>query len=63
MLTYLAAAISKSLLLKMSATVMTVEFGIIHHYFSVEEKCLFVRFFEQVKTLTEQSYANYNILV
>ena len=34
---FLAAAIFKSLLLKMAATVMTVEFGTIHHYSSLEE--------------------------
>ena len=32
-----AAAIFKSRLLKMAATVMTVEFGTIHHYSSLEE--------------------------
>ena len=31
------AAIFKSLLLKMAATVMTVEFGASHHYSSLEE--------------------------
>ena len=30
-------AIFKSLLLKMAATVMTVDFGTIHHYSSLEE--------------------------
>ena len=34
---FLVAAIFKSLLLKMAATVMTVEFGTIHHYSSLEE--------------------------
>ena len=34
---FLAAAIFKSLLLKMAATVMTVEFGTIPHYSSLEE--------------------------
>ena len=34
---FLAAAIFKSVLLKMVATVMTVEFGTIHHYSSLEE--------------------------
>ena len=34
---FLAAVISKSLLLKMTATVMTLEFGTIHHYSSLEE--------------------------
>ena len=37
MLIFLAAAIFKSLLLKMAATVMTVEFGTIHHYSILEE--------------------------
>ena len=44
MLLFLAAAIFKSLLLKMAATVMTVEFGTIHHYSSLEENseaCLY----------------------
>ena len=34
---FLAAVIFKSLLLKMAATVMAVEFGNIHHYSSLEE--------------------------
>ena len=34
---FFAAAIFKSLLLKMATTVMTVEFGTIHHYSSQEE--------------------------
>ena len=34
---FLAVAISKSRLLKMAATIMTVEFGTIHHYSSLEE--------------------------
>ena len=34
---FLAVAIFKSLLLKMAATVMTVEFGTIHHYSNLEE--------------------------
>ena len=61
---FLAAAIFKSLLLKMAAIVMTVEFGTIHHYSSLEEKfwSLFVQFFEQVQTLTDH-YVNYDILV
>ena len=60
---FLAAAIFKSLLLKMAATVMTVEFGTIHHS-SLEEKfwSLFVQFFERVQKLTEH-YVNYDILV
>ena len=37
MMIFLAAAIFKSLLLKMAATVMTVEFGTIHHFSSLEE--------------------------
>ena len=50
---FLEAAIIKSLLLKMAATVMTVEFGTIHHYSSLEknsEACL-CSFFEQVQKL------------
>ena len=34
---FLTVAIFKSLLLKMAATVKTVEFGTIHHYSSLEE--------------------------
>ena len=34
---FLVAAIFKSLLLKMATIVMTVEFGTIHHYCSLEE--------------------------
>ena len=34
---FLAAAIFKSLLLKMATTVMTIEFGTIHHYPSLEK--------------------------
>ena len=34
---FLSVAIFKSRLLKMAATVMTVEFGTIHHYCSLEE--------------------------
>ena len=34
---FLAAAIFKSLLLKMADPVMTVEFGTIHHFSSLEE--------------------------
>ena len=61
---FLAAANFKSLLLKMVATVMTVEFGTILHYSSLVEKfwSLFVQFFEQVQTLTEH-YVDYDILV
>ena len=61
---FLAAAIFKSLLLKMAATVMTVEFGTIHHYSSLEENseaCL-CSSFEQIQKLTEH-YASYDILV
>ena len=61
---FLVAAIFKSLLLKMAATVMTVEFGTIHHYSSLEENseaCL-CRFFEQIQNLTG-NYVNYDILV
>ena len=49
----------------MAATVMTVEFGTIHHYSSLEENsepCLQVQFFEQIQNLTEH-YVNYDILV
>ena len=48
----------------MGATGMTVEFGTIHHYFSLEEssEALFVQFFEQIQKLTEH-YVNYDILV
>ena len=48
----------------MAAIVMTVEFGTIHHFSSLEEKfwSLFVQFFEQAQTLTEH-YVNYDILV
>ena len=61
---FLAAAIFKSLLLKMAATVMTAEFDTIYHYSSLEEKfwSLFVQFFEQVQILTEH-YVDYDILV
>ena len=41
---FLAAAIFKSLLLSMATTVMTVEFGTIHRYSSLEENseaCLY----------------------
>ena len=44
---FLAAAILKSLLLN---TVMTVEFGIIYYFSSVEENS---EFFEQIPKLTE----------
>ena len=47
----------------MAATVVTVEFGTIHHYSSLAEKfwSMFLQFFEQIQ-LTEH-YANYDILV
>ena len=58
------AAIFKSLLLKMAATVMTVEFGTSHNYFSLEEnsEAWVVQFFEQIQNLTEH-FVNYDILV
>ena len=48
----------------MAATVMIVEFGTIHHYFSLEKKSesLFVQFLEQIQKLIEH-YVNYDILV
>ena len=50
----------------MAATVMTVEFGTIHHYSysSLEENCeaCFMQFFEQIQKFTEH-YENYDILV
>ena len=48
----------------MATTVMTVEFGTIHHYSSLEENfwSLFVQLFEQVQTLTEH-YVDYDTLV
>ena len=45
----------------MVATVMTVEFGTIHHYSSLDFWSLFVQFFEQIQKLTEH-YVNYDIL-
>ena len=45
----------------MAATVITVEFGTIHHYSSLEECSLFVQFFEQIQKLTG-IYVNYDIL-
>ena len=44
---------------------MTIEFGTIHHYSSLEENsdaCLFVQFFEQIQKLTEH-YVNCDISV
>ena len=47
----------------MAATVMTIGFGTIHHYSSLEENSeTFVQFFEQIQQLTEQ-YVNYDRLV
>ena len=48
----------------MAATVMTVEFGTVHHYSSLEEKfwSFFVQFFELIQKLTEH-YVNYDILL
>ena len=48
----------------MAATVMTVEFGTIHHYSRLRGKfwSLFVQFFEQIQKLTEH-YIKYDILV
>ena len=57
---FLAVAVFKSLLLKMAATVMTVEFDTIHHYSGVEENSeaysFFVQFFEQIQKLAEHMY-------
>ena len=44
----------------MAASVMTVEFGTIHHYSCLEENS--AQFFEQVQKLTEH-YVNYDISV
>ena len=44
---FLAAIIFKSLLWKIAATIMTVEFGTIHHYSSLEENsvaCLYNKY-------------------
>ena len=62
--TFLAAAIFKSLLLKMAATVMTVEFGTIHHYSSVEEhsEATLCSSLNRIQKLTEQN-VNYDIMV
>ena len=48
----------------MAATVMTVEFGTIHHCSRLEGNfwSLFVQFFEQIQKLSEL-YVNYDILV
>ena len=61
---FLAAAIFKSLILKMAATGMTVEFGTIHHYFRLQKKfwSLVMQFFERIQKLTEH-YIKYDILV
>ena len=45
----------------MAATVITVEFGTIHHY-GGKFWSLFGQFFEQIQKLTEY-YVNYYILV
>ena len=63
MLIFLAAAIFKSLLLKMAATVMTVEFDTSHHYSSLEENseaCLCSSL--NIQKLTEH-YVSYYIFV
>ena len=46
----------------MAATVVTIEFGTIHHYSSLEEnsEARFVQFFGQVLT---EHYVRYDILV
>ena len=51
---FLAAAIFKSILLKIATSVMTVEFGTIHHYSSREEisEAYLCSFFEQIQKLT-----------
>ena len=48
----------------MAATVMTVEFGTIHHYSSLDEnsEACFMQFFEQIQKLSEH-YVNYDSLV
>ena len=48
----------------MAATVMTVEFGTIHHYSSLEGnfEAFSVQLFEQIQKLTEH-YVNYDIFV
>ena len=60
---FLAAAIFKSRLLKMAATVLTVEFGTIHHYSGLDENseaCL-CSFLNRYKKITEH-YVNSDIL-
>ena len=52
----------------MAVTVITVEFGTIHHYSSLEENseaCLCMQFLEQIQQLTEHYViiGNYDILV
>ena len=48
----------------MAATIMTVEFGTIHHFSTSGGKfwSLFAQFFEQIQKLPEH-YVNYDILV
>ena len=46
----------------MAATVMTVEFGTIHHIILVWRKILVVQFFEQIQNLIEHN-VNYDIFV
>ena len=61
---FIAAAIFKSLLFKMAATVMTVEFGTFHHYSSLEDNadaCL-CSSLNRYKNITEY-YVNYDILI
>ena len=66
---YLVAAIFKCRLLKMAATIMTVEFSTIHHYSSLQENvetylCSFLnRYYkitENAIKITE-NYVNYGI--
>ena len=60
---FLSAAIFKSRLLKMAATVMTVEFGTINHYSSLEENseaCL-CSLLDRYTKITEH-YVNCDIL-
>ena len=46
---FLSAAILKSQLLKIAATVMTFEFGTIHNYSSPFENSRVLQFFTQMK--------------
>ena len=61
---FLAAAILKSLLLKMAVTVITVEFGTIQHSSSLEEnsKACLCSSLKRYNKLTEH-VKNYDILV